>query len=423
MAGRTPSLIACVLLSPWPLELLQRRHPGVPVAVLSEEGSGGGRRVLHVSPGARDAGVKVGMRDTAALSRCPELHAETMNAPLAAAAWNELLEQMYVRYSDRVEGRTPGLIFLKLSLGAARDLAAALQAPVGLAGSLEVAHLAALRAKAGEVREVHPGEQAEQAFLNLVPLEHLQVLGLSPAQAERLRFLGVTGLADLCKWSAAQREAFLGVDMGTQVNRFLKGHRTEQLPRYVPGQILEASLDTDAPLLNSLEADAAFQELLPGLMTGLRGRTAAYLTVRCDTLGGSLTATRKLKWPLDSGGLMRVAGLALEDTGALAIGIDRLSVQFSGLQQPSRMVGLWAGLADLDVTRNVLDRFPDALVRVRWLDPWAYTTNAMYEWVDWQTGEVRPTPMTPQMTWTPTRAQAREKAVDRILAFFEGAQP
>ncbi|MFD1733884.1 hypothetical protein ACFSC4_25940 [Deinococcus malanensis] len=131
--------------------------------------------------------------------------------------------------------------------------------------------------------------------------------------------------------------------MAKQLNRFLKGQRTEQLPRYVPGQILEASLDTDAPLLNGPEADAALQDLLPGLVTEMRGRTAAYLTIRCETLGGSLTATRKLKWPLDRGGLTRVATLTLEDTGALPLGIDRLTVQLSGLQQPSRMVGLWAG--------------------------------------------------------------------------------
>ncbi|MFD1733885.1 hypothetical protein ACFSC4_25945 [Deinococcus malanensis] len=115
----------------------------MPVAVLSE----GARRVLFASASAQEAGVKTGMRETAALSRCPELHAEILGTPLTTAAWNELVEQLYARYSDRVDGRMPGLVFLKLGLGAARDLAAALQVPVGLASSLEVAHLAALRAR------------------------------------------------------------------------------------------------------------------------------------------------------------------------------------------------------------------------------------------------------------------------------------
>ena len=67
---------------------------------------------------------------------------------------------------------------------AARELAAALHAPVGLAASLEVAQLAALRAKPGEVREVGRSAQAEKLFLSLTPVEHLTTLGLNPAQVE-----------------------------------------------------------------------------------------------------------------------------------------------------------------------------------------------------------------------------------------------
>ena len=40
----TRSPVICVLLSPWPLQLLARRHPGLPLAVLGEHG----RRVLYV---------------------------------------------------------------------------------------------------------------------------------------------------------------------------------------------------------------------------------------------------------------------------------------------------------------------------------------------------------------------------------------
>lgn len=132
--------LACVTLSPWPLVLLGRQHPGVPVAVLNES-----KRVLYASPEARDAGVEAGMRDLAALSRCPELHAEGISAPAAIAAWAELLETLYARYSDRVEGRTPGTVFLKISAPAAREPAAA------------------LHAWPDEVREVDSG-RAEEAF-------------------------------------------------------------------------------------------------------------------------------------------------------------------------------------------------------------------------------------------------------------------
>lgn len=406
------SRVACVLLAPWRLTLLQRAHPGVPVATLGET-----RRVQHASPEALRSGVQPGMRDTAAVSRCPELHAEVVSAPEASAAWNEVLEALYARYSDRVEGRTPGMAFLSLQGSSARDLAAALHAPVGLAASRETAHLAALRAAPGELREV---TGAEDAFLKLTPLAHLSVLGLTPAHLERLAFLGIRDLGRLMSWSAAQREAFLGVDVGKTLNRFLKGERTTAIGRYVPGQTLDASLIVDAPLREPEEASAALRDLLPGLWAELRGRTCAYLTVKAETLGGTLSATRKLKWPLDEAALTRSAGLALTDTSALPLGIDRLTVSLSGLRQPARMVGLWAGLAELQVTQDALDRFPEALVRVQWLDPYAYATDAQYAWVDWLTGQVRATPLTPRRTPHPTRTETRERAVQRLLAFFEG---
>ena len=43
------------------------------------------------------------------LSSCPKLHAEVVTAPVAQAAWNDLLEQLYARYSDRVKGREVGV--------------------------------------------------------------------------------------------------------------------------------------------------------------------------------------------------------------------------------------------------------------------------------------------------------------------------
>ncbi|MPY68281.1 Y-family DNA polymerase [Deinococcus sp. SDU3-2] len=413
--GRTP-LVACVQLAPWPLVLLARQHPGIPVAVLGE----GSRKVVFASAEALEAGVQPGMRETAALSRCPELHAEVVSAPTATAAWAELLEVLYARYSDRVEGREPGLAYLKVSAPAARDLAAALHTPVGLAASLEVAQLAALRASPGEVREVVPG--VESAFLKLSRTQHLQGLGLTPGHIERLHFLGVRDLGGLMGWSAAQREAFLGVDVGKRINRFLRGDRTAGVARYVPGKVVEASLRLDSPLHEPGETEVALKDLVPGVLAELRGRTCAYLTVHADTVGGRLSATRKLKWPLDERGLTRVAGLALGETGALSLGIDALTVQLSGLQQPSRMVGLWAGLAELEVTQAVLDRFPEALVRVEWLDPFAYAVDAQYQWVDWVTGAVRTGAMTPRQTWMPP-VRKREQAVNQVLAFFEGRDP
>lgn len=59
---------------------------------------------------------------------------------------------------------------------------------------------------------------------------------------------------------------------------------------------------------------------------------------------------------------------------------------------------------------------------MEWLDPFAYTADAQYRWVDWLTGAVRPMPMTPRQTWMP-KTQRRELAVSRVLTFSEGHDP
>ncbi len=387
--------VACLLLAPWPLTLLARQHPGVPVAALSE----GSRRVLHANSQALALGVRPGMHETAALSRCPELHAEVVSAPTANAAWISLTETLYARYSNRIDAGHQGVVYLQVAAPAARELAAALSASAGLAGSLEVAHLAALRAKPGEVREITA--DTEKAYLPLSLTEHLHALDLTGEQIRGLQFLGVRGLADLMKWSAAQREAFLGVTTGRRLNRFLRGERRTVVERHVPGQILSAERRFCDPLHEPGELEAVLLEVVPELYAELRGRTAAYLTLHADTLGGRLSSTRRLKWPLQEAGIRRLAARLLLTTDALPLGLDALGLELSGLEQPSRQIGLWPGPAELDAVREVLERFPAALVRVEWRDPYAYAADARSVWVDWLTGAERPGGMTPRLRAAP----------------------
>jgi hypothetical protein len=396
------SAVICVLLTPWPLHLLEQRHPGLPLAVLSEQG----RRVIHVNDAAVQEGVSPGMRESAALSRCPDLHAEVVSGPSAMAAWNELLETLYARFSDRVEGRTQGVALLTGSVAAAREIAAALHAQVGVADSLEVAQLAALRANQGTVKTLEAASEKE--YLPFSITAHLQVLGLTEDHIARLLFLGVRGLADLMKWSAAQRQAFLGVDIGKRVNRFLKGDRTTAVSRYMPLTTVEDRLSFDATLMEPGEVEAALDDLVPPLYDELRGCTAAYLSVHADTLGGRLSHTRKLKWPIQATGLCRLLLRDLMEQGALKLGVDALTVSLSGLQQPSRQIGLWPGPGELDAVREVLDRYPSALVRVEWRNPYALTSDQQYVWVDWLTGAARSRPMDPRPVAeeTPARVTA-----------------
>ncbi len=395
MSVKDRTQIACVRMAPYALWWLEAQHPGVPVAVLEEEG----RRVVHVNVEAHLQGVEVGMRVQAALSRCPDLHAQVVNAPTVAAEWGRLLEFLYAGYSPRVEGHMPGTVYLTVTHQAARELATTLHAPVGLAGSQEVALLAALRAKPGEVRDLLP--EAEKASLPLTPLSHLTALGLSSRTVERLHFLGLRGLADLMKWSKAQRAAFLGGETSI-IADLLSGKRTDRVAVYQPKETIERALTFDSPLEEPGQAEAALQDLLAGTLQVFRGRTCGYLTLHAETIGGRLSATRKLKWPLDEQGMRRVALLTLQDTKALGLGVDAITVSFSGFAQPARQVGLWPDAREHDAVKDLLERFPSALVRVGWRDAFAHAFDAQYAWLDFVTGEERPHPNTTGGSQEPT---------------------
>lgn len=407
-------MIACLLLQSWSLKLLTRQYPGVPAAVLTDGG-----RVICADQMAIDAGVTPGQPLHAALSRCPELHAEVGCPAQASAAWAEVLELIYSGFSDRVHSPQEGLAFVKTGLGPARQLAALFGAPVGLGSSTELAQLAALRALPGEVRTAGTS-QAEQAFLMLTPLPHLSALGLTERHIERLQFLGIDGLAALMKWSAAQREAFLGVETGRRLNRFLRGERTSALPLHQAPLLLSRSLEPDAPLTEPGEAAAALIELASGLWEELQGRTAAQLRVKACTLAGEAQATRQLKRRLDARDLARLAELTLQETQALPLGIERLTRELSGLSRPARMTSLFARTKDLDVTGDLLRRFPQALVKVEWLDEYAYVADARYRWVDWVSGEPCPRRLTPLPPEPSPRLRRVADPVRAHQRFFEG---
>lgn len=397
--------VACVRLEPYALRLLEGRQPGVPVAVLE------GRKVAHANDLARLQGVTPGLPLVAALSRCPELHAEEVSAPTVQTEWARLLEGLYGGYSPRVHGPQPGTVWLSLTPEAARELAVSLHAPLGLARTQELALLAAQRATVGEVKAVLPG--AEEVFLALTPLGHLLPLGLSKQNLQHLHFLGLRDVRDLGKWGAGQRAALLGKESRI-VADLLAGKGNASVPLYQPREVIELRLSFDAPLEEPGQLEAALADLLPEWPTAFRGRVCSYLSVRAETVGGTLSGTRRLKWPLELKGLRRVACLALVDSGALTLGVDALTVRFSGFAQPSRQIGLWPDVRELDAVRGVLDRFPHALVRVGWRDVFAPVVDAQFVWTDFQTNEERPHRNAPQVPLAPPR-----RAPITARAFFE----
>lgn len=387
--SRDQTGVACLRLEPFALHLLRHGRPDVPLAALDERG-----RVLSADAAARRAGVTPGLRLHAAVSRCPDLHAEHLPAPRLAGAWAETLDALHL-HSPRVEDAGTGRAYLTLTGQAARELATALGAGIGRAESREVALLAALGAARGEVREVVA--PAEAAFLARVPVAHLTVLGLPERQIERLTFLGLNTLGDLGRWSAAQRRAFLG-EAAAPISRLLRGERSRSVALYRPREVLEASLGVETPMRQPGEWAAAVRDLTPGLHAALAGRTTTYLTLRALTPLGWLTGTRRLKEAPSDRSLARAADQLLLDFGkpSLEYGVERLVLELSGLAQPARQVGLWPSAHDLNAGQAVLERYPRALVRLDWLDPDAYVFDARYRWVGLADGEVRELPNAPQ---------------------------
>ena len=112
--------------------------------------------------------------------------------------------------------------------------------------------------------------------------------------------------------------------------------------------------------------------------------------LRARTPLGWLEGAREVKEAIRDGkGLSRLSLLALGDSGAAPLGIERLELVLSGLHLPSRQVGLWPSVRELDAVEHLLRRFPEALVRASWRDELSYASECRSQWLDFKSGEPR----------------------------------
>lgn len=389
MPSLTRTRIACVRALPFALWLAARNQAGLPVAVVNGRGV-----VVQANRAAQAGGVVPGLKLAAALSRCPELHHVPFSAPRLAAAWEGLLATLSV-YSPRVQAHQPGLAWLTLTEAAAREVASALGVAVGLADSQEASLLAAAAVLPGEVAVMGSGT-AERASLGALPLDVLLDAGLSPRGLEQLRFLGLRRLGELLRWSQAQQRAVMGSEFPA-LRPFLSGPRTSSVPLYRPSPEVSATLGFDEPLSEPRDLLPVLDQLAHTLHERLAGRQPRRLTLRAESLGLISEATREGKETLMSPAIIaRLAALALQDSGAAPLGIERLTLSASGLQPPARQGQLWGQDRAADATEAVLRRFPTALVQVAWRDVFAYASDQRYSWVEVGSGQERPLPNAPQ---------------------------
>lgn len=368
-------LIAVLCFDPLPLYLAQRADPALAHAALVcvEEG-----RVLHASAAAHRLGVTPGMRLSGARMRVEGLHVVQSREPEIEHAWETLLRELHGVTPWLEEGRR-GRLFLRLEAREARALAERYGARAGVAGAREIAELAALSTRPGEGRTVTPGGEAD--FLARLPLRFLKGVGVSGKNLTRLHWLGLTTVGELARWNASQIRSYLGKE-GDALLPYLHGPYRTRLRPQRPPEVLQRSLAFEEPAHEPHELLPALERLSTALERALAGRAAQRLTLTAGLAGQQRSATRLSKHPLARARQIRQQALfALEDSGAAGAGIERLTLALAAPRRLGLQSGLWHAREERQRALDAaLERYPDAMVRFVWRDPYAEADDLAWTW-------------------------------------------
>lgn len=371
---QTPSL-AVLLFDPFPLYLAQRTDPSLlraPVVCVEEQ------RVVHATPEARRRGVTLGMRLTGARMRVEGLRVVQLDEPSVQHAWNELLREVH-EVTPWLESPRRGRVFAHLEPSEAASLAEGYGARVGIAGSREIAELAAVSARPGHLRRVDPGDEAR--FFEQLPLRFLKGVGASDKNLTRLHWLGLKTVADLARWSGSQLRSYLAEE-GESLLPYLHGpYSTRPRPFELPAT-LRRSITFEELAREPFELLPALERLSASLERGLDGRASRRLTLTAGSSAGQRRVTRLSKRPLTRAPQIRQQALfALDDSGAAPLGIERLTVELAAPQRLGLQGGLWRAAERREEAQSAaLERFPGAIVRFAWRDPYAPADDLAWGW-------------------------------------------
>ncbi len=369
--------VAALLFDPWPLHVARSHNPALARSLLAV---GMGGRVVAADPAVRRAGVRLGMSVTAAAARVEGLHLVLLDAPALQAAWEALLLDLPA-FSPWVEALAPGRVLLRVCEAEARVLAVSCGCRVGFARYREIALLAALSVQPGRVRVVPHG--AEEAFSNRLPLYFLKGVGLSASSLEWLLRLGQSTVGHLRQWSRAQLRRTL--PEFSLLQPYLAGPWSTQVARAQPPELMQAQHTFAEAALEPAAFEPVLERLAGQLSGRLRaqGRAASRLRVLATACGSLHSATRLSKEALrEERKIYRLARLALEDTQALGLPLERLCLELSGLSRPALQGGLWETRQRSEqAVRWIAERFPEAQVRPQTLDPYALSADQRSGWV------------------------------------------
>ena len=372
----------CLLFEPFPLWQAVWESPELRDSPLVSVHKG---RIIHVSSSAKKLGVVVGESVLSAQSKAPELRTVEAYTPHLQAEWEALVEEIS-GLTRTLEAPQQGRMFLELEEADATQLAQAYGVRAGGAASVEVAHLSAIVSSPGVLRIT--STEREERFIQQLPLYVLRALGLKRDSVQRLRWLGLEHVGQLQAWSKAQTLAYLGKEAKSFLP-YLYGQRRNKLSHYTPPLKVVALYDFENSMSEPHALQPVLERLSERLTARLEGKEAHRLTLTARAQGLELKVTRISKVPLnDAATVNRLALLALEESHAQPLGVESLKLELSALSRPSTQGTLWQQKENREkAIRTVSERFPDALLRLEQLDPYALASEHTYRFVSLQTGE------------------------------------
>ena len=373
----------CLLAEPFPLWQAVWERPELRDNPLVSVHRG---RVVHGSSPAKKLGVVAGESLISAQSKAPGLEPVEAHTPHLQAEWEALVEEVS-GLTRMLEAPQQGRMFLALEGADATQLAQAYGVRAGGAASVEIAHLSAVVSSPGSLRITPP--EREQSFTQQLPLYVLRALGLKRDSVQRLGWLGVERVGQLQTWSKAQTSAYLGKE-AKPLLPYLYGPYRTKVSRYTPPLRVSASHDFEDAVSEPYALHPVLERLSEHLTTMLEGKTAHRLTLTARAQGLELKTTRISKVPLsDAATVHRLALLALEESHAQPLGIELLKLELSTLSRPSTQGTLWQQKENRErAIRTVAERFPDALLRLEEVDPYALAAEHRFNFVSLQSGEV-----------------------------------
>ena len=241
-------LWACALLPQLALDAVLRRLPD-PDAPLALLGGSAQLRTLHaVNPAAARAGLKPGMRLTAAMALLPDF-ARVDHDPQSEARWQRFLAAWAYRHSSLVSAQWPGCIVLEVRasfrlLGPWPRIEARLReelAALGFAHRIAMAPTPrAARVLAGlQDGLAVPNPAAMQAALDKVPVRRAH---LPDDAGERLHRMGIRDLRTLRGMPRDSLRRRFGAGLLLHLDQ-LYGDADDPLTHYAPPDLFDAKLE------------------------------------------------------------------------------------------------------------------------------------------------------------------------------------